>query len=72
MTYAVISNADWLDNDKRFREPYSPTVPIEVTWQKIDDAVANADAGSTPYSSKQVTHNSYQIVFNTGIFAADS
>ena len=39
-TYAVISNADWLDNDKRFRKPYSPSVPIEVAWRKIDYAVA--------------------------------
>ena len=48
-TYAVISNADWLANDKRFRKPYSPTVPIEVAWRQIDDAVAYADAGSMPY-----------------------
>ena len=27
-TYAVISNADWIENDKRFREPYLPSVPI--------------------------------------------
>ena len=70
-TYDVISNADWLKNDKRFREPYSPSVPIEVAWRQIDDAVAYADAGSTPYSSKQVTDNAYQLIFNTGIFAAD-
>ena len=69
--YAVISNADWLDNNKRFREPYSPSVPIEVAWQQIDDAVAYANAGSTPYSSKQVADNAYQLVFNTVIFAAD-
>ena len=37
-TYAVISNADWLANDKRFCEPYFPTVPIEVAWRKIDAA----------------------------------
>ena len=30
--YAVIYNADWLENDKRFRELYSPSVPIEVAW----------------------------------------
>ena len=67
--YAAISNADWLANDKRFREPYSPTVPIEVAWKKIDDSVAYANAGSNPYSSKQVEDNAYQLVFNTGIFA---
>ena len=71
LTYAVISNVDWIENNKRFRKPYSPSVPIEVAWQQIDNAVAYADAGLTPYSSKQVTENAYQLVFNTGIFAAD-
>ena len=70
-TYPIISNADWLANNKRFREPYLPTVPIEVAWKKIDDAVMYANAGSTPYSSKQVVDNAYQLVFNTVIFAAD-
>ena len=69
--YDVISNSEWLANDKRFRKAYAPTVPIEVAWQQIDDAVAYTDAGYTPYSSKQVVDNAYQLVFNTGIFAAD-
>ena len=30
-----------------------------------------ADAGSKPYSSKQVINKTYQLVFNTGVFAAD-
>ena len=58
-------------NDKRFREPYSPTVLIEVDWRQTDDAVVYSDAGSIPYSSKQVVDNAYQLVFNMGIFAAD-
>ena len=55
----------------RFRKAYSPTVPIEATWRHIDDAVAYSDAVSTPYSSKQVVDNVYQLVFKMGIFAAD-
>ena len=70
-TYSVISNADWLANDKRFCEAYTPAVPIEVAWRHIYDGVAYADAGSIPYSNKQVVDNAYQLVFNTGIFAAD-
>ena len=54
MTYAVITNADWIANNKRFCKAYAPTNPIEVVWGKIDDAVTYANAGSTPYSSKQV------------------
>ena len=69
--YAIISNVDWLENDKRFRKPYSPSVPIKVAWRKIDDDVAYSNAGSTPYSRKQVTDNAYQLVFNPGIFTED-
>ena len=47
--YVVISNADWLTNNKRFREAYAPTDTIEVVWRQINDTVAYADAGSTPY-----------------------
>ena len=70
-TYTVILNANWLANNKRFCEPYLPTVPIEASWRQIDDAVAYANAVSTTYSSKQVVDNMYQLVFNTGIFVAD-
>ena len=67
----MISNAECLANNTRFREAYSPTVPIEVAWQQIDDLVTYADAGSTPYSSKQVADKTYQLVFNTDIFTVD-
>ena len=56
-TYTVISNANWLKNGRRFRKPYSPAVPIKVAWRQIEDAVAYADAGLTPYFRKQVTNN---------------
>ena len=58
-------------NDKRSRKAYAPTDPIEVVWRQIDDKVAYGDPGSTPYSTKQVVDNAYQLVFNKGIFAAD-
>ena len=70
-TYAVISNTYWLANGKSFRKAYTPTEPIKVVWRQIDDAVAYADAGSTPYLPKQVVDNAYQRVFNTGIFTVD-
>ena len=47
-TYAVISNADWLENNNRFRNPYSPSVLIEVAWRQIHDTVVYDNAGSTP------------------------
>ena len=70
-TYAAIFNAEWLANNKRFREAYPPTFPIEVASRHIDNKVTYANAGSTPYSRKQVMDNAYQLVLNTSIFAAD-
>ena len=70
-TYDIISNANWLANDRRFCKSYSPTNPIEVVCRQINDDVAYSNAGSTTYLPKQVVDNAYQIVFNTGIFAAD-
>ena len=70
-TYAVISDAYWLANDKRFREAYTPTDLIDVIWRQIDDAVGYVDARSTPYLPKQVVDNAYHIFFNTGIFDVD-
>ena len=47
-TYAVISNTYWLANGKSFHKAYTPTEPIKIVWRQIDDAVAYADADSTP------------------------
>ena len=70
-TYAFISNVDWITKYKRFREAYAPTDPTKVVRKHIDEAVAYADSGSMSYSKKEVVDNTYQIVFYTGIFAAD-
>ena len=32
-TYVFISNADWIANNKRFREAFAPTNPIKVVWR---------------------------------------
>ena len=69
-TYAVILNANFLANNKCFRELYLPIVSIEIVWRQIDNSVAYADAGLMLYSSKQVADNAYQLMLNTGIFAA--
>ena len=70
-TYALITNADWLANNKRFCKAYAPTNPIEVVCRHIDDTVMYADSGYTPYSTKQGVDNAYQLVFNMEIFAAN-
>ena len=69
-TYVVITNANWIANNNHFCKDYAPTNPIKVIWWQINDAVEYANAGSTPYSSKQFIDNTYQLVFSTGIFAA--
>ena len=69
--YSVITNADWLANNKHFHEAYAPTNPIEVVLRQIYNTVAYTNEGSLPYSNKHVIDNNYQLVFNTGVFAAD-
>ena len=51
-TYAVITNVDWIANNKHFRKAYTPTDPIKVVWCQIDDAVVYVYSRVTPYSSK--------------------
>ena len=70
-TYMVITNTNWIENDKRSREAYDPIESIKLVWLQIDNTVAYANAGSTSYYNKQVVDNTYQIVFNTGVFTAD-
>ena len=69
--YDVIINAEYLANDKRVCKGYAPTNPTKVIWRHIDDAVTYGDAGSMPYSIKQVIDNIYHLLFNTGEFVAD-
>ena len=70
-TYMVITNTNWIENDKRSREAYDPIESITLVWWQIDNTVAYANAGSTSYYNKQVVDNTYQIVFNTGVLTAD-
>ena len=70
-TYTVITNADWIVNNKLFHKAYAPTDPIKVVWFQINDAVTYADSGSTPYFTNQVVDHVYQIVFNAGMVTAD-
>ena len=65
VTYADITNADWLANDKRFQEAYAPTDPIEVVWKNINNEVAYARFRN------QVIDNTYPILLNMGVFADD-
>ena len=37
----------------------------------MENSIAYADVGSPPWSSKKVIYNTYQLVFNMGVFAAD-
>ena len=67
-TYALITNSNWISNDKHLCEAYAPTNPIKVVWCQTNNAPAYANARSTPYSTKQVVNNAYPIIFNTGIF----
>ena len=70
-TYANITPADLIENDARLKTAYDANQPIERLFEQIEDAVEYADAGHNPYTPLQVVTNTFQIVFQTGMFVQD-
>jgi hypothetical protein len=48
--------------------PYDPNQPIEMLFQKIQDAPAFAVAGGQPYGAVMIVNVAYTLVFSTGLF----
>jgi hypothetical protein len=67
-TYGRITAHDLEENEKRFRNTWSPTQPFEELIGQVEDAVDYAEAGGSPYSTAQIVTNAYNIVFKTGAF----
>jgi hypothetical protein len=66
--YAMISPTELRQNYERLKGPYDPNQPIEMLFQKIQDARAFAVAGGQPYGSAMIVNVAYTLVFNTGLF----
>jgi hypothetical protein len=66
--YAMIAPTEFTQNYQRLNTPYDPNQPIEMLFQKIQDARAFAVAGGQPYGAAMIVNVGYTLVFNTGLF----
>jgi hypothetical protein len=69
LTYcAMIAPTELKQNCERLNAPYDPNQPIEMIFQKIQDARAFAVAGGQSYGAAMIGNVAYTLVFNTGFF----
>jgi hypothetical protein len=66
--YAMIAPTELTHNYKRLNTLYDPNQPIEMLFQKIQDARAFVVAGGQPYGASMIVNVAYTLVFNTGLF----
>ena len=66
--YSIITPEELEENDKRMREAYDPTTPIENLFEQIEEAVEYADAGNATYNDIQMLARAYLLVRNTGMY----
>jgi hypothetical protein len=62
----MIAPTELTQNYKRLNTPYNPNQPIEMLFQKIQDARAFAIAGGQPYGAAMIVNVAYTLVVNTG------
>jgi hypothetical protein len=66
--YAMIAPTELTQNYERLNTPYDPNQPIEMLFQKIQDARAFAVAGGQPYGNSMIINVTYTLIFNMGLF----
>jgi hypothetical protein len=66
--YAMIAPTELTQNYERLNTLYDPNQPIEMLFQKIQDARAFAIAGGQPYGAAMIINVTYTLVSNTGLF----
>jgi hypothetical protein len=64
----MIAPAELTQNYERLNTSYDPNQPIEMLFQKIQDARAFAVAGGQPYGTTMIVNVAYTLVFNMGLF----
>ena len=49
--YGIITPSDMEENDKRMRETFDATKPIETLFEQIEDAAEYADTANAVYNT---------------------
>ena len=70
-TYANITTPDLEKNTARMQTAWDPNEPPEVLFHQVQEGVAYADHGKTPFTPEQIVNMGYTLVFKTGVFADD-
>ena len=66
--YGNITAADLKANEARINEALDNSRPIDVFFQRIDDAVQHADDGENPFTAKQILQTAFHSVNVTGLY----
>jgi hypothetical protein len=62
--YAMIAPTEITQNYERLKTPYDPNQPIEMLFQKIQDAQAFDVADGQPYGAAMIVNVSLTLIFN--------
>jgi hypothetical protein len=66
--YAMIAPTELTQKYESHNTPYDPNLPIEMLFQKIQDARALAVSGGQPYGAAMIVSFSYTLISSTGLF----
>ena len=66
--YGNITAADLKANEACINEALDNSRPIDVFFQRIDDAVQYADDGKKPFTAKQILQTAFDSVYATGLY----
>ena len=66
--YGNIMAADLKTNEARINEALDNSRPIDVFFQRINDAVQYADDGKNPFTAKQILQTAFHSVNATGLY----
>ena len=66
--YGRITQIDLSDNEKRLKQSYDPSMPIENLYSQVEAAIEYAAAGNAPFTNNQIVTNAYLLIFQTGQF----
>lgn len=67
-TYGKINPQTLAATDIRFRDNYTSSEPIESLFTRIEHCMDIVDTGKAPYSTEQVLENTYNLIFQTGVY----
>ena len=67
-TYTAINQLDLEKNQEKMTAWYDPNAPIEMLFNQITDAVAYAELGDAPFTSKQIVDIALLCLAKTGVF----